>query len=54
MHLEITRDFSSKNLVLSIRRFIARRGKPALLVGDNFKSFKFPHVKEFILKHRIK
>ena len=51
VHLEITRDFSSKNLVLAIRRFIARHGKLALFVSDNFKSFKSAKVKEFILKH---
>ena len=38
VHLEITCDFSSKSLVLAIRRFITRRGKPALFVSDNFKS----------------
>ena len=51
VHLQITRDFSSKSLVLAIRRFIARRSKPALFVSDKFKSFKCANVKEFILKH---
>ena len=51
VRLEITRDFSSKSLVLAIRRFIARRSKPALFVSDKFKSFKCANVKEFILKH---
>ena len=41
-------------MVLAIQPFIARRIKPALSVGDNFKYFKFADVKEFILKHRIK
>ena len=41
-------------VVLAIRRFIARRAKPALFVSDNFKSFRSPDVKEFILKHRMK
>ena len=54
MHLEITRDFSSKSMVLAIRPFIARRSEPALFVSDNFRSFKFADVKEFILKPRIK
>ena len=54
VHLEITRDFFSKSLVLAIRRFIARRVKPALFVSNNFKSFKSADVKKFILKHRIK
>ena len=48
VRLEITRDFSSKSLVLAIRHFIAR---PALFVSDKFKSFKCANVKEFILKH---
>ena len=51
VRLEITRDFSSKSLVLAIRRFIARRSKPAFFVSDKFKSFKCANVKEFILKH---
>ena len=41
-------------MVLAIRCFIARRGKPALFVSDNFESFKSADVKKFILKHRIK
>ena len=35
VYREITRDFSSKSLVLAIRSFITR---PALFVSDNFKS----------------
>ena len=35
-------------MVLAIQPFIARRIKPALSVSDNFKSFKFADVKEFI------
>ena len=35
VYREITRGFSSKSLVLAIRRFITR---PALFVSDNFKS----------------
>ena len=54
VHLQITRDFSSKSLVLAIRRFITQHRKPALFVSDNFKSFKCANVKEFIFKHRIK
>ena len=54
VRLEITRDFSSKSLVLAIRHFIARRSKPALFVSDKFKPFKCANVKEFILKHWIK
>ena len=54
VHLEITRDFSSKSLVSAIRHFIARRGKPALFVSDNFKSIKSVDVKEFTLKNQIK
>ena len=41
-------------MVLAIRPFIARRSKPALFVSDNFRSFKFADVKEFILKPQIK
>ena len=54
VHLEIIRNFSSKCLILAIRRFIARRGKPALFVSDNLKFVKCADVKEFILKHQIK
>ena len=48
VHLEITRNFFSKSLVLAIRRLVARV-KPALLVSNIFKSFKSADVKKFIL-----
>ena len=53
IHLEITHDFSSRSLVFAIRRFIARRGKPALFVSDNFISLKAVDVKGFILKIKL-
>ena len=49
VHLEITRNFFSKSLVLAIRRFIAQCVKPALLVSNIFKSFKYADLKKFIL-----
>ena len=50
---EITRDFSSKSLVVAIRHFIARRGELALFVSDNLKSFNDVDVKQFILKNQF-
>ena len=50
VHLEVTVDVNSASVILALRRFIARRGMPRLLVSDNFKSFKSLDVKVFCCK----
>ena len=53
VHLEVTVDVNSASVILALRRFIARRGMPRLLVSDNFKSFKSLDVKNFCCKYGI-
>ena len=50
VHLEVTVDVNSTSVILALRRFIARRGMPHLLVSDTFKSFKSLDVKNFCCK----
>ena len=40
IHLEVVNDLSADQFLLSFRRFVARRGKPAEVVSDNAKQFK--------------
>ena len=45
---------SSDMLLLTIRRFIARKGLPRVFISDNFKTFKSKEIKHFILSLNIK
>ena len=38
-HLELVTDFTTETLILAIKRFISRRGKPYFFISDNFKTF---------------
>jgi len=40
VHLEIVPDLSTKSFLLCLRRFIAVRGTPSVIVSDNAKQFK--------------
>ena len=40
LHLEVTPSLDTDSFLLALRRFIARRGKPAQIFSDNWKSFK--------------
>ena len=40
VHLELVADLSAPTFRRCLRRFIARRGVPALIVSDNAKTFK--------------
>ena len=51
--LEVTGDVNNASVILVLRRFIARRGMPRLLVSDNFKSLKSLDVKNFCCKRGI-
>ena len=64
VHLELVEDLSVETLKRCLRRFIARRGIPALIVSDNAKTFKgtekqlrtlfrHPQVREEMQNHRI-
>lgn len=39
IHLELVSSLSTDNFILAIRRFIARRGRPATIYSDNGKNF---------------
>ena len=40
VHLELVEDLSTETFKRCLRRFIARRGVPTLMVSDNAKTFK--------------
>ena len=52
-HLELVPSESS-DLLLAIRRFIARKGLPRAFISDNFKTFKSKDIKHLILILNIK
>ena len=49
-HLELVTDFTTETLILAIKRFISRRGKPYFFISDNFKTFISKSLKHFLLK----
>ena len=40
IHLDLTEDLGTETFLRCLRRFIARRGVPELIVSDNAKTFK--------------
>ena len=52
-HLELVTDFTTETLILAIKRFISRRGKPYFFIRDNFKTFISKGLKCFLLKVEI-
>ncbi|GFY37265.1 integrase catalytic domain-containing protein [Trichonephila inaurata madagascariensis] len=40
VHLELTSPLSTENFLLSLRRFIARRGRPRVIYSDNGTNFR--------------
>ena len=40
VHLEVVTELSAEHVLLAIRRFVARRGKPKLIISDNAKGFQ--------------
>ena len=49
-HLQLVIDFTTETLILAIKRFISRRGKPYFFISDNFKTFISKGLKRFLLK----
>lgn len=39
IHLEVAESLSSESFVRAFRRFVARRGKPSVIISDNGKNF---------------
>ena len=54
VHLELVSGFHADTLLLCLKRFISRGGKPNLFFSDNFKTFKSKEVKTFLLNRQIK
>ena len=40
VHLELIEDMTTESFLLCLRRFIARRGKPSMIISDNASQFK--------------
>ena len=40
VHLDVVRSLDTKEFIMSLKRFIARRGRPTLIYSDNAKTFK--------------
>ena len=40
VHLEVTTDVNATSPLLALSQFIAKRGIPNMIIGDNFKVFK--------------
>ena len=48
VHLELVKDLGAPSCILGLRRFIARRGAPKLVISDNAKTFKAEETKRFL------
>ncbi|XP_066261289.1 uncharacterized protein [Euwallacea similis] len=56
VHLELVTDLSKESFILSLRRFVARRGKPSVVYSDNGTNFVAAHSElkdlgQFIIQH---
>jgi transposase InsO family protein len=40
VHLEVVTELSANHVLLAMRRFVARRGKPKLIISDNARGFQ--------------
>ena len=49
--LDVVNSSNTKNFIQSLRRFIARRGCPALMISDNGSSFIANGTREFATNH---
>ena len=54
VHLELTPCLESDAFIRALKRFVARRGNPVLLVNDNAQTFTSKVVKAYLLKNGIK
>ena len=54
VHVELTPDMNKSSFIRAFQRFIARKGKPTMVVHDNAKTFKSRDVKRFMVQHGIK
>ena len=53
MHLELVPDLEGQTFIRALKRFIARRGYPRILVSDNAKAFTSSVLKTFLINNRI-
>ena len=54
VHVELTPDMYKSSFIRAFQRFVARKGKPSMVVHDNAKTFKSRDVKRFMVQHDIK
>ena len=45
IHLELVEDMSGEELILCLRRFMARRGIPHQIISDNAQQFKVVKIR---------
>lgn len=48
VHLELCADMTNNSFIQGFKRFISRRGVPAIIVHDNFKTFRSKEVQRFL------
>ena len=48
VYLELTPDVGTHSLIVTLRRFISRNGKQKLFITDNFKSFRFKDMINYL------
>ncbi|XP_057297885.1 uncharacterized protein LOC130628870 [Hydractinia symbiolongicarpus] len=53
VHFELSPDLKAPAFIRAFKRFQSRRGTPATVVHDNFKTFKSNHVKRFMRHESI-
>ena len=53
VHLELAPDLEGQTFIRELKRFIARRGYPGILVNGNAKTFISSVLKTFLINNRI-
>ena len=53
VHLEMVDDCSSTRYIRALRRFVARRGKPRIMLSDNATNFSSKETQSFLVNHNI-
>ena len=54
INLELTPDLSTPTFIRAMRRFIASKGRPEMMVSDNGKTFKGQELRKFCARNDIK
>lgn len=57
IHLEVVKDLSAEECLLAIRRFVAVRGIPCLIISDNASQFKLTAdviISDYCIKNNVR